>query len=259
MQREEKQLESSLESVVMKLNEIKSQLVGMLFKIDHDRDSLNWPTFLDNFALLSGQFSAIAKVLSHDKTPPIRNLTVLPLILNPEREEELLRLTEGRVPAFTHDLVPDYLRTKQEPDVEHKLIQLEHKAASLSYDAAQKQAATFNKVITHVLDIVSKAREEWESEAGARGGTGQTSSLTDTHSLVAAVGMGRGLKMIMPGPGAPVGPGMMVAPGGPGRPVGPGPGMPMGPGGQPMGMMGKNPSGIKTNIKAAAAIHPYSR
>jgi Mediator of RNA polymerase II transcription complex subunit 8. len=62
---------------------------------------------------------------------------VLPLILNPEREEELLRLTEGRVPAFTHDLVPDYLRTKQEPDVEHKLIQLEHKAASLSYDAAQ--------------------------------------------------------------------------------------------------------------------------
>jgi Mediator of RNA polymerase II transcription complex subunit 8. len=58
MQREEKQLESSLESVVMKLNEIKSQLVGMLFKIDHDRDSLNWPTFLDNFALLSGQVNS---------------------------------------------------------------------------------------------------------------------------------------------------------------------------------------------------------
>lgn len=83
------------------------------------------------------QFSAISKVLSHDKTPPIRNLTVLPLLLNPERQEELLKLTEGRVPAFTHDLVPDYLRTKPEPDVEHKLLQLEHKAASLSYDAAQ--------------------------------------------------------------------------------------------------------------------------
>ncbi|KAL1458202.1 hypothetical protein WDU94_008369 [Cyamophila willieti] len=255
MQREEKQLEASLDSVLLKLNEIKSQLVAMLYKIDHERDSLQWPTFLDNFALLSGQFSAISKVLSHDKTPPIRNLTVLPLLLNPEREEELIRLTEGRVPAFTHDLVPDYLRTKPEPDVEHKLLQLEHKAASLSYDAAQKQAATFNKVITHVLDIVSKSREEWESEAGSRGGTGQTSSMSDTHSLVAAVGMGKGLKMMMPQPGAPMGPGMMVAPGGPGRTVAPV--MPMGPGGQPMGMMGKTPSGIKTNIKAAAGIHPY--
>lgn len=259
MQREEKQLETSIESILLKLNEIKSQLVGMLYKIDHERDSLQWPTFLDNFALLSGQFSAISKVLSHDKTPPIRNLTVLPLLLNPEREEELLRLTEGRVPAFTHDLVPDYLRTKPEPEVEHKLLQLEHKAASLSYDATQKQAATFNKVITHVLDIVSKAREEWESEAGARGGTGQTSSLSDTHSLVAAVGMGKGLKMMMSQGGAPVGPGMMVPPGGPGRPVGPPGSMPLGPGGQPLGMMGKTPSGIKTNIKAAAGIHPYSR
>lgn len=99
---------------------------------------------------------------------------------------------------------------------------------------SQKQAATFNKVITNVLDIVSKAREEWESEAGSRGGAGQTSSLTDTHTLVAAVGMGKGLKMMMPQPGAPVGPGMMVAPGGPGRAGGPGPGqMPMGPSGQP--------------------------
>lgn len=257
MQREEKQLETSIESILLKLNEIKAQLVGILYKIDHERDSLQWPTFLDNFALLSGQFSAISKVLSHDKTPPIRNLTVLPLLLNPEREEELVKITEGRVPAFTHDLVPDYLRTKPEPDVEHKLLQLEHKAASLSYDAAQKQAATFNKVITHVLDIVSKAREEWESEAGSRGGTGQTSSLSDTHSLVAAVGMGKGLKMMMPQAGAPVGPGMMVAPGGPGRPVGQPGSMPLGPGGQPMGMMGKTPSSIKTNIKAAAAIHPY--
>lgn len=71
---------------------------------------------------------------------------MLPLILNPEREEELLRLTEGRVPAFTHDLVPDYLRTKQEPDVEHKLIQLEHKAASLSYDAAQVSTSKLTRL-----------------------------------------------------------------------------------------------------------------
>lgn len=44
-------------------------------------------------------------------------------------------------------------------------------------------------------DIANKAREEWESEAGARATQAQTSSAADTHALVAAVGMGKGLKV----------------------------------------------------------------
>lgn len=76
-------------------------------------------------------------MLALDKTPPLRNLTVLPLMLSPERDEELLRITENRVPAFTHDLVPDYLRTKPDPDVEQKMIHLELKAGNLTYETAQ--------------------------------------------------------------------------------------------------------------------------
>jgi mediator of RNA polymerase II transcription subunit 8 len=76
-------------------------------------------------------------MLSHDKTPPLRNLTVLPLLLSPDRDEELVRLTEGRVSTFSHDLVPDYLRTKPEPDVERQMIQMEHKATNLAYESAQ--------------------------------------------------------------------------------------------------------------------------
>lgn len=92
-------------------------------------------------------------------------------------------------------------------------------------------------------------REEWESEGGARGGTAQTSSVADTHALVAAVAMGKGLKpMGVPGvPGGNVPGGMMVAPVGP-------------PVGQPgMMPMGKAPSSIKTNIKAANQMNPYGR
>lgn len=39
--------------------------------------------------------------------------------------------------TFAHDLVPDYLRTKLEPMAETKMLQLEHKAASLTYENAQ--------------------------------------------------------------------------------------------------------------------------
>lgn len=55
--------------------------------------------------------------------------------------------------------------------------------------------AAYQKVVSHVWDIVSKAREEWEVEASSRAGTQQNSSLADTHLLVAAVGMGKGLKV----------------------------------------------------------------
>ena len=67
----------------------------------------------------------------------LRNRVTLPLLLSPERDEELVRLTEGRVPAFAHDLVPHYLRTKHDPMVEERLQMVENKAASVSADAAQ--------------------------------------------------------------------------------------------------------------------------
>lgn len=62
---------------------------------------------------------------------------MLPLILSPERDEQLAQITEHRVSTFAHDLVPDYLRTKLEPLAETKMMQLEHKAATLTFENAQ--------------------------------------------------------------------------------------------------------------------------
>lgn len=59
----------------------------------------------------------------------------------------------------------------------------------------QKQLTQYTKVVNHVLEITSKAREEWESEAGARATQVQTYSTADTHTLLAAVYAGKGLKV----------------------------------------------------------------
>lgn len=127
--------------------------------------------------------------------------------------------------------------------------------------------AQYTKVVSHVFDMISKSREEWEVESSSRAGVQQTSSLADTQALVSAVGMGKGLKGPMTG---------MAGMGGMGGGIGGGPGM----GGA--GMMvppalraqapmssvspsggvnpiGKAPSAIKTNIKSANQIHPYGR
>ncbi|KAJ8679401.1 hypothetical protein QAD02_015188 [Eretmocerus hayati] len=255
MQREEKQLDSALEAIIMRVNDLKSAIAAMIFKVEHEYESLNWPNFLDNFALISGHLTSLSKILSHDKAPNLRNLTVLPLHLSPEKDEELLRMTEGRISTFAHDLVPDYLRTKPDPSVEQKMLSYEAKVSNLTYDGSHKQVTQYNKVINHIWDIANKAREEWESETSSRSTQAQTSSSADTHLLVYAVGSGKGLKsdsvqMVQPGV-SPVGGSMMV-----GRPGGP----PQAPGQGPLvGPMSKAPSAIKTNIKAASQIHPYGR
>ncbi|XP_071053833.1 mediator of RNA polymerase II transcription subunit 8 [Onthophagus taurus] len=256
-QREEKQLESALDSLIQRVNDLKSSIAAMIFKVENEYETLNWPQFLDNFALLSGHLTSLSKLLNHDKCPPLRNLTVLPLNLSPERDEQLAQLTEGRVTTFAHDLVPDYLRTKLEPMAESKMLHFEQKAATVTYENAQKQVAAYQKVVSNIWDIVSKTREEWEVESSSRGNTQQHSSVSDTHLLVTAIGMGKGLKPNPNANGAPGQPtgGMMVPP--QGRPGSAGQG-PIPPSTQTM-TMNKTPSTIKTNIKSATQIHPYNR
>lgn len=57
MQREEKQLEQLLEAVLSRLNDIKVSIGSMIHKIETEYETINWPTFLDNFALLSSHVS----------------------------------------------------------------------------------------------------------------------------------------------------------------------------------------------------------
>ncbi|XP_063534541.1 mediator of RNA polymerase II transcription subunit 8 [Cydia strobilella] len=254
MQREEKQLEVTLQAILNRVNDLKTAIQALIAKLENEYETINWPTFLDNYAILSGHLTGLSKILQAEMAPSLRALVVLPLQLGCERDEALSRLSEGRVPACTHDLVPDLLRTKPEPQAEQRLQQFNHKASTLSYDTAQKQVAQFTKVVNHVWEIISKGREDWEGESMRSQGMQPTHSIGDTHALVTAVGTGKGLRPGMaPLGGVGVGVGVGVGALGPRGPPGPPPPGPQAP------AMPKAPSAIKTNIKAANQIHPYQR
>lgn len=57
MPREEKQLDSALEALIMRVNDLKTAIAAMIYKLDHQYETFSWPTFLDNFALISGHVS----------------------------------------------------------------------------------------------------------------------------------------------------------------------------------------------------------
>lgn len=63
MQREERQLESALDAMILRVNDLKAALGAMIYKIENEYETLNWPNFLDNFALISGHVSKICKIV----------------------------------------------------------------------------------------------------------------------------------------------------------------------------------------------------
>ncbi|KAL7635576.1 UNVERIFIED_CONTAM: hypothetical protein RMT77_014645 [Armadillidium vulgare] len=238
MQREERVLETALEVIIQRVVDIKSSLQQLIVKVETQGENADWPQYLDSFSVISAQIFSLLKILKNEKTPLLRNYLTLPLQLNADPDEQLLRATEQRVPAFSHDFVPNLLRTKPEPEVEHKLNALETKMTLMNHDTS-KQITAHNKVVKNVLESVNQAREEWETDTASRVNQPQTHSVNETQVLVAALGTGKGIKII------------------PGRapPPGPSPGM----GHQPPPTATKAPSIIKTNIKSAAQVHPYGK
>jgi mediator of RNA polymerase II transcription subunit 8 len=194
---------------------------------------------------LSVQLAGLSKLLALEYTPPIKNLAVLPLHLSPDSDEHLVQITEGRLPTFAAEIVPDYLRTKPDPAAENRMNLHEAKANAITNDAASKQEAQYKKIVTHIGELITKMKEEWEMESLHRNLRTETCSQNDTQILVKAVGMGIGLKTNSPM--------LMQQPGGMARVPGP---VQMA-ASSPAGMqMGKMPSSIKTNIKSAN-LHPY--
>ncbi|CAH1772744.1 unnamed protein product, partial [Owenia fusiformis] len=246
--KEEKVLESSVEAILQRVQEVKSGIVAFLLKLEHEHQTLNWPSMLDSYALLSGQMNSLQKLLKSDKMPNLRNQIVLPLALVPERDPEVEKITEGRVMAFNHEVVPDYLRTKPLPGADEKQLQISTKTGMPPQDIIQKQVANLNKISSNLVELITSSREEWESEQNTKSQLPQTTSQDDTHSLIGATNFGKGLKQMERRrmTGGPQGPPQQQSQQPPPAPA-------------PTINVNKAPSAIKTNIKAASSSHPYSR
>ncbi|KAH7935474.1 hypothetical protein HPB52_008408 [Rhipicephalus sanguineus] len=147
--------------MISRTQDLKNSIAGFIIKLETEYETLQWPSVLNSFALLSGQLNTLMKVLRNEKTPPLRNRILLPLFLNPERDEELAKLTENRIQFFNHEVVPDYLRTKPDPEIEAAELQINTKASQMSMDAAQAVFADdFVDVDCNVQAVASLTDED---------------------------------------------------------------------------------------------------
>jgi mediator of RNA polymerase II transcription subunit 8 len=157
----ERKLEQAVTTVFSRTKDLKVALEGLIQKIDTDvtyqPNGPNWPSLLDSFSLIAGQIATLTKYLQNEKTPELRNTSCYPLFLNPERDDTIFRLTEGRVPCVNHEVVPDYFRTKPDPAVEALEKKMEEAASSTS--DSQQQANKLNSICDKLLDKVQTSRQ----------------------------------------------------------------------------------------------------
>jgi len=85
------------------------------------------------------------EVMNHMKCHPscLTNSALVSLLISPHGGRLLLllfllqKLTEQRVPVFSHEIVPDHLRTKPDPEVEEQEKQMIAEAARIGPEVAQ--------------------------------------------------------------------------------------------------------------------------
>jgi len=235
-EREQKQLEAGADALSHRLTDVRSALGKLILKVETD-PTMNWHSFLDSYALITGELNSLLRQMRHEKTPVLKKYITLPLILSPDRDEELVKLTEHRVATFSHDLIPNYLRTRPEPEIENKYMGIENRANGCSQDQQQKQISVIDKVTRETLKLIRRERETMETNSNSRSEVEVTYNNEDTMNLLAAINNGKGLKTMVPVAAARQSP-------------------------VPVSSQMHNikaPSTIKTNIKAANTAHPYQR
>lgn len=65
------------------------------------------------------------------------------------------KLTEQRLPVFSHEIVPDYLRTKPDPEVEEQEKQLSAEAARIGVEVAQVSVLLVPLSLLNWLEVFS--------------------------------------------------------------------------------------------------------
>ncbi|XP_034036624.1 mediator of RNA polymerase II transcription subunit 8 isoform X2 [Thalassophryne amazonica] len=221
-QREEKQLEASVESLISRVAHVKNALHSFVYKLENEYDRLTWPSVLDNFALLSGQLNTINKLLRNEKTPSFRNQVIIPLLLCPDRDEDLAKQIQT-LNKLCSNLLEKLNNPRDDKDMEAAALRQNKPSFNPADTSALVGAVAFGKGL-------SKCRPPGPV-APSHAGQGPMISGGPTLQQV-TIGGGSGQQSGIAGPVVP----------------------------QQQGQPGKMPSSIKTNIKSASAsMHPYTR
>merc|ERR1711972_1120638 len=98
--------------------------------------------------------------------------------------------------------IPDYLRTRPDPELENRHLSLEARANATTSDQQQKQLTVMDKITRDTLKLITREREEMDAKSAGRAEQEKSQSVEDTRTLLDAINHGKGFKAVVGvGPG----------------------------------------------------------
>ncbi|EPB76191.1 hypothetical protein ANCCEY_04726 [Ancylostoma ceylanicum] len=159
------------------------------------------PDMLDKFSSLAAAMSQLQGALKksaiqsghEDHGALLRSHVLVPQRLQLEPDQQLQTLTSYRVHSWNHDVVPDYLRTKLNPEMESEEMMLEQDKNQKGQDVISKQITHLNKYVDLLLQSLHSSDRAHNENFAEK----PTFNKDETVRLVRATMVGEGLKINM--------------------------------------------------------------
>lgn len=186
-------VEATLSSLSSKVQEVKTSLSLFVSKLE--KEPLSWPSALDSYSALSGQISTLTKQLKFDRSSSMQNYVFLPLHFSNDHSSDLEKITDGRLSFMHHEIVPDYLRTKLDLELEEAQQTREEEASKLNSEDVNKMISTHNELVTSISQVVKSTRDAIEDQ-NSRYDTHDTLPVVETKKLLRTYLYGEGLRTL---------------------------------------------------------------
>ncbi|ETN70370.1 hypothetical protein RB195_016475 [Necator americanus] len=199
-QSDPEKMNTAISYLEVKAMDAKKIVEELLYMLDM-QEKVPWPDMLDKFSSLAAAMSQLQGALKksaiqsghEDHGALLRSHVLVPQRLQLEPDQQLQALTSYRVHSWNHDVVPDYLRTKLNPEMESEEMMLEQDKNQKGQDVISKQITHLNKYVDLLLQSLHSSDRAHNENLADK----PTFNKDETIRLVRATMVGEGLKINM--------------------------------------------------------------